>query len=204
MSKRKLSLRERVLMELNNTFSKVVNVNFETDLRGSIISQGSEKAINSYDNDREEVMATSWFDNNYCFFIRIDVLSEKKNEQVFASVSFFQATDNGLKQLFRAEWDSYPKSDNYSHPQPHWHFTAQLSDKTSFSELEDEEDENIYSALEGNAKTINLDRMHFAMAGGWIEDGDMLGELKDESVLVRWLLHLFTHVRAELAYKERV
>lgn len=64
--------------------------------------------------------------------------------------------------------------------------------------------EEVPAALVGNAKTINLDRMHFAMAGGWLEDGDMLGELKDESVLVNWLLHLFTHVRAELAYKERV
>lgn len=203
MAKRKLTLRERILIALNDTFCKSVNVTFETDLRGSIISQGSQVAINSYDNDREEVKATSWFDDNYWFFIRIDVISGKKTDNIFASVSFFQSTDNGLKQLFRAEWDSYPKTNDYSHPQPHWHFTAQLSDKTSFSELNDEEEENIYSTLAGNAKTINLDRMHFAMAGGWLSDGNMVGEVNNEDVLIDWLLYLFTHVREELKYKER-
>ena len=60
---------------------------------------------------------------------------------IIASISFFQKTDDELKQLFRAEWDCYPEIEGYNHPQPHWHFTAHLSDKTSFSDLDDVEEE---------------------------------------------------------------
>lgn len=94
------------------------------------------------------------------------------------------------------------KSSGYDHPQPHWHFTAQLSDKNSFSDLDKEEEEGIFDELAGNSKSINLDRMHFAMAGGWIIDGDMLGKA-DATALVDWLIYLFIHVRKELIYKER-
>jgi hypothetical protein len=44
--------------------------------------------------------------------------------------------------------------------------------------------------------------MHFAMAGGWIIDGDMLGKA-DAKAIVDWLIYLFIHVRKELIYKER-
>lgn len=203
MAKKVQSLQEKVIIQLKERFCKVVNVEFE-NLKGDIVSIGCKSAINNYKpNDREEVSATSWFDDEYWFYIRISFLQEKKSILPIASISFFQNIDGELKQLFRAEWDSYLSLEGYNHPQPHWHFTAQLSDKVSFDELENEEDANIFNRLAGNSKSINLDRMHFAMAGTWLSDGDMLSNSVDENSLVDWMIHLFSHVREELKYKNR-
>ena len=199
----KMPFPERVILQLNDRFIKVVNAGFTKALDGSIVSCGSKQAINSFDNDREEVDATFWFEK-YWFYMRIQFnINEKRQVKPFVSVSFFQDMGDSLKQLFRAEWDSYPVRDGYNHPQPHWHFTAQLSDKTSFGELQNAEEENIYSALAGNSQTINLDRVHFAMAGTWQDGGKMIAVVDDELTLVDWLINLFAHVRAELEYKER-
>ena len=201
---KKLTDRERVVNALNNTFRKAVNVEFISDVDRAIISVGSRDAINSYDNDSELVKATQWFDDAYWFFIRIQFeLSEKGEMKPFASVSFFQEAGGILKQLFRAEWDNYRTKDGYNHPQPHWHFTAQMSDKTSFEDLENEDEEGIYAELAGNAKSINLEKMHFAMAGNWHSDGGMVVSMDDEKALVNWMINLFAHVREELVYKER-
>lgn len=196
----KKSFQSQLEEQLEGRFCKEVNAHFKY-VPGRIISQGSLDAVNSFDNDREEVKVTPWFDTYY-FFIRIDILPDaKRSMKPCASVSFFQKTGGIIKQLFRAEWDSYPTREGYVHPQPHWHFTAQLSDKYSFSDIEKEE-EGLFNELVGNSKSINLDRMHFAMAGGWNADGNMLGKA-DEKSLIDWLLHLFVHVREELVYKER-
>lgn len=200
----KTPLRDRVINELNTRFCKVVNVVFETDVNRDLISIGTRDAVNSYDNDKEQVKATQWFADEYWFFIRIQfVLDNKRIVRPYASVSFFQEAGGRLKQLFRAEWDNYNPASGYNHPQPHWHFTAQLSDKTSFDDLNNEEEEGIFAELAGNAKTINLERMHFAMAGNWPTDGEMNNTIGDETALVNWLINLFEHVRMELVYKER-
>lgn len=204
MSKqRKLSVRERLIMQLNDRFcGKAVNVTFETDWKGDLISKGSKTATNSFNSDPEQVMATYWF-NDYWFYISIQVIPEsREKDKLYTSVSFFQNIGDSLKQLFRAEWDSYKEQGDYSHPQPHWHFTAQLSDVTSFSELENMEEEGEFNRLLGNSKTINLDKMHFSMAGDWINTGDMIAKPIDENTLVDWLIRLFVHVREELNYKE--
>lgn len=200
MAKKTKTLQGRVMALLIERFSKEVNVVF--DGGNPIISKGCKAAINSYDNDKEEVFVTPWFDD-FWFFISIQFLQTKnikKNIRPYVSVSFFQDVGSQLKQLFRAEWDSYSPEENYSHPQPHWHFTAQLSDITSFDELELEE-EGIFSELAGNSKTIKLDKMHFAMAGTWLNNGDMIRELADENDLIDWMIYLFRHVREELKYK---
>lgn len=199
----KLTFRERLIIQLNDRFcGKSANVTFGKDLNGDLISNGSQPAINCFDNPPVEVMATQWFDD-YWFYINIRVLHESKEKpQLFASASFFQNVGSTLKQLFRAEWDSYKAQEEYSHPQPHWHFTAQLSDVTSFSELENMEEEGEYNKLLGNSKSINLDKMHFSMAGDWFNTGDMVTKIVDENTLVDWLIHLFAHVREELSYKE--
>lgn len=202
-TQKKLSMRERVVSELNNGFCKAVNVKFVTDAEHSLISEGFREAVNSYDNDRELVRATPWFDDAYWFFIRIRFIPVGKREALFASVSFFQEAGDQLKQLFRAEWDNYIPSVGYNHPQPHWHFTAQLSDKYSFEDLDNEEEEGIFAELAGNAKSINLEKMHFAMAGHWPSDGILASSLGDEFALSVWLINLFAHVREELIYKER-
>lgn len=197
----KKSVQLQIEDHLNGRFCKEVNAHF-TVTPGCIVSQGSVDAINSFDNDREEVKVTPWFDD-YFFYIKITFEPDtRRHINPFISVSFFQESGGMIKQLFRAEWDSYPRSGGYDHPQPHWHFTAQLSDKNSFSDLDKEEDEGLFDELAGNSKSINLDRMHFAMAGEWLVDGNMLG-MADEKTLIDWLIYLFVHVREELVYKER-
>lgn len=198
----KKTLQSQIEGLLNEHFCKEVNAHF-TSMPGRIVSQGSVDAINSYGNDREEVKVTPWFDSYY-YYIKIDFLPDaRRSIKPYATVSFFQMTSDIVKQLFRAEWDSYPPVDGYNHPQPHWHFTAQLSDRNSFSDIDKEEEEGLFDELYGNSKSINLDRMHFAMAGNWHVDGNMLGKV-DESTLVDWLIYLFGHVREELVYKDRV
>ncbi len=198
------TLRELVIKQLNYRFCKKINVQFASDFDGAVVSKGTREAINSFNNNREQVFATQWYNDTYWFFIRIRFVPDNKRKlRLFASVSFFQDAGGELKQLFRAEWDSYPPTEDSHHPQPHWHFTAQLSDKTSFSELDDGIDDGIFSALAGNSKTINLDRMHFAMAGQWPNDGNMVNIIEGEEALVDWLIHLFRHVREELEYKDR-
>lgn len=197
----KETLQSQIEEQLIERFSREINAHF-TFVPGCIVSQGNVVAINSYDNDREEVKVNPWFDDYYYYIKIVIVPDARKSMKPYVSVSFFQNSGDMIKQLFRAEWDSYPKSSGYAHPQPHWHFTAQLSDKNSFSDLEKEEEEGLFDELVGNSKSINLDRMHFAMVGGWPLDGDMVGRT-DATGLVDWLIFLFIHVREELKYKER-
>lgn len=195
------TLQERIGDQLQNHFcNRVADVHFSVNY-SQIESQGEVPAVNDFGPMRVEVKATPWF-SEYWFYILIKFHAEKnKAIKPYASISFFQKTDDELKQLFRAEWDNYPEVEGYNHPQPHWHFTAHLSDKTSFSDLEDAEEEGEYNQLLGNSKTINLDRMHFAMSGNWPSDGKMLNK-NDETSLVDWMIQLFYHVREELIYKD--
>lgn len=196
----KKTLQSQIERLLNERFCKEINAHF-TFMPGCIVSQGSVDAINSYGNDREEVKVAPWFDSYY-YYIKIDFIPDaRKNIKPYVTVSFFQMTSDIVKQLFRAEWDSYPPVEGYNHPQPHWHFTAQLSDRYSISDI-DKEEEGLFDELYGNSKSINLDRMHFAMAGNWLADENIL-EKKDEQTLIDWLLYLFVHVREELVYKDR-
>ena len=196
----KKTLHERIERQLRSRFcDKVADVHFNVDY-SRIESQGEKLAVNDFGPERVEVKVTHWF-NDYWFYVIIQFRPEKKTLKPFASISFFQQVDDDLKQLFRAEWDSYPKTAGYNHPQPHWHFTAHLSDKTAFSDLDDAEEEGEYNLLLGNSKTIKLDSMHFAMSGDWPSDGNMLND-NDETSLVDWMINLFRHVREELAYKD--
>lgn len=191
---------EKIIELLNSKFINYVPVQFERDeFNDAFISKGTKNAINKFKDFPSEVKATFWFDT-YWYYISIKIL---RNSDIFTSISFFQeVTENELKQLFRADWDNYSLALEYNHPQPHWHFTAQLSDM-NFKDLEKENDAGIFDQLAGNAKSINLDRMHFAMAGNWIDDGTMATEhTLDESKLVNWLINLFMHVRKELEYKD--
>lgn len=199
---KKKTIQERTLAQLNDRFCKRVADTHFTSGYGQIVSQGTRSAINVFEPRPYEINATPWF-GDYWFFISIQFRSGKRNVVLpYASVSFFQDTGEMLKQLFRAEWDNYPEIEGYNHPQPHWHFTAQLSDITSFRGLEEAEEENEYNKLLGNSKSINLNRMHFAMAGEWLNDGNMFNSMDDEKTLVDWLISLFNHVREELWYKD--
>lgn len=197
----KKTLQEKIEGQLLERFcNKVAEVHFAVDY-SQIESQGEMPAVNDFGPERVEVKVTPWF-KDYWFYILIQFRAEKNNEiKPFASISFFQKINDELKQLFRAEWDSYPQKEGYNHPQPHWHFTAHLSDKTSFSDLDDAVEEGEYNLLLGNSKTIKLDSMHFAMSGNWRSDGNMLN-VSDDTELVDWMIQLFRHVREELIYKD--
>lgn len=197
----KKTLQERIDEQLRDRFcNKIADVHFSVAY-SQIESQGEKPAVNNFGPERVEVNATPWF-SDYWFYILIQFRADKtKVLKPYATISFFQQVDNELKQLFRAEWDSYPETEGYNHPQPHWHFTAHLSDKTSFSDLDDSVEEGEYNQLLGNSKTIKLDSMHFAMYGNWPADGEMLNK-SDETALIDWMVQLFRHVREELEYKD--
>ena len=46
----------------------------------------------------------------------------------------------------------------------------------------------------------NIYKMHFAMAGDWIQNSNMITEVKDEDSLVEWIYNLLIHIRKELEY----
>lgn len=197
--------RDQLIGLLDEKFRKeaVFNAYFRINPNGEIISQGTEKTINDFGNNKEEIKAANWF-GNYWFYIRISFQFGADINVLlpFVSVSFFQKTNDSLKQLFRAEWDSYSPIEGYNHPQPHWHITSHLSDVNSFEALGNEEEENIFNELAGNTKSINLDKMHFAMGGNWIASGEMIHQYKDEHDIVNWMIQLFNHVKEELSYKD--
>lgn len=197
----KRTIQEGVEAQLQSRFcGKVADVHFCVNYT-QIESQGEMSAVNDFGPERVEVKVTPWF-GDYWFYILIRFRAETpKVFKPFASISFFQRIGDELKQLFRAEWDSYPETAGYNHPQPHWHFTAHLSDKTSFSDLEDVEEEGEFNQLLGNSKAIKLESMHFAMSGNWPSEGNMLNR-SGETSLVDWMIQLFRHVREELEYKD--
>ena len=207
------SIQERVSQLLKECFSKKFKIFFDTRMMTKFESQGTERAVNRFDKNQEEVKATSWFGNYWCF-IRINFCEDdEKNVRIFASISFFEKVGENLKQMFRAEWDNYPQKDGYNHPQPHWHFTEQLNNnEKSFSDLENEKDDSIFSGLQEqdnfsvqqkqDNKDIYLHRMHFAMCGNWANNGKMVNEAKDEKLLVDWMIYLFQHIEKELTYKD--
>lgn len=118
----------------------------------------------------------------------------------FTSVSFFQDVDGELKQLFRAEWDNY---DMQVHPQPHWHITSNHED--SFEDLKGQriaDEDNPFAELVYEPQSLELPKMHFAMAGNWHErkKEEMVSCCAEAGQLANWLNNLFEHVRCELAY----
>ena len=114
-------------------------------------------------------------------------------------LAFFEKIGESLKQLFRAEWDNYPQQLGYNHPQPHWHFTEQLNNnEKSFADLENEEEDSIFSGLqEQDNRRINL-------LGDWASNGNMVNKVEEENIFVEWLIQLFAHVRGELTYKDGI
>lgn len=205
--KYKKSLTER----LNNVLEKNVSRKMVSDeplyfiTRGtSITSQGSREALNRMNTMPSYVKATHWFDS-FWFYISIDIRRDEDNvsELPFVSVSFFQESEEELKQLFRAEWDNFRQKE---HPQPHWHLSSDIGRQT-LADLETDEvkdDENPFAELERETDRVNIPKMHFAMAGNWDEGNrmDMIKNFSTEEKLAQWLNNLFDHVRQELSYAQ--
>lgn len=166
-----------------------------------IESQGQEDVtINGY-----RTKATPWFDNIYLNIKIVLKYCDNHNDfEPYVSVVFFKKVDSNLQPLFRAEWDSYTAIEGYNHPQPHWHIVVrEPKEVDTFDSFEqDNEDAGDFAELFAQSEDVEADiyKMHFAMAGDWVHNGNMITELKNEDSLVEWIYYLLTHVRKEFEY----
>jgi hypothetical protein len=156
------------------------------------------KALNNYEDSSVEIDVIKWF-NEFWFFAELRF----ENLNTFISVSVFQGkeNDNVKHQLFRAEWDDYNTADN-KHPQPHWHITSNQAIEKTFTELASMDDTETFANLlnEEKAKIIDINKIHFAMCGNWINNGPYTHLIDDGGKIVRWFQGLLTHLRIQLEY----
>lgn len=166
--------------------------------RFKITGNNTSKAINNYNNSREEVTVLKWFDN---FWIYIELKFENKNS--FISLSIFQGheIDERKSQLFRAEWDDY-NNEEEKHPQPHWHITSNQAIENTFEEyaITFENEKFIDSLREEKSKIIDVNEIHFAMIGNWISDESHIHSLNNKDKIVKWFRGLLSHIRIQLEY----
>ena len=166
--------------------------------RFRITGNYTSKAINHYNDISEEINVIKWFDD---FWIYIDIRFEDQN--IFISLSIFQGveTDNTKHQLFRAEWDDYNNKEE-KHPQPHWHITSNQVIENTFEELASIADSDSFVNLlkEEKSKIININKIHFAMNGNWINNESEIHSLNIEEKIIRWFQGLFSHIKVQLEY----
>jgi hypothetical protein len=166
--------------------------------RFKITGSYTSKAINNYNNIQEEINVIKWFDD---FWIYIIIKFENKN--TFISISIFQGLENDERknQLFRAEWDDYNNFDE-NHPQPHWHITSNQAIEKTFDEYAAvfQEEGFIDSLKEQKAKIIDINKIHFAMNGNWINDDKEIQSLNDELKIIKWFVGLLSHIKSQLIY----
>ncbi|HEY5327885.1 MAG TPA: hypothetical protein VIJ27_12855 [Mucilaginibacter sp.] len=166
--------------------------------RFTISGDNNSKAINNYDNFREQINVIKWFD---FFWIYIDIKFQDINTLISLSVFQGKTDDNVKHQLFRAEWDDYNDHDA-KHPQPHWHVTANQAIEKTFEEIANYDgSDNFLSLLtEEKSKIIDVNKIHFAMIGNWINDGMDIHPITDETKIVKWFHGLLSHLRVQLEY----
>lgn len=165
--------------------------------RFNITGDNSSKAINNHNNSSEEVNVIKWFSD---FWVYIDIRFENKN--TFISLSIFQGEQISCKhQLFRAEWDDYNNKEE-KHSQPHWHITSNQVIEKTFEELAKIEDSDTFSSLlkEEKSKIIDINKIHFAMNGNWINNETDIHPLDNEEKIVRWFQGLLSHLKTQLDY----
>ena len=166
--------------------------------RFRITGNQTSKALNNYKSDKEEINVIKWFD---VFWIYLEITFVEKN--TFISLSVFQGeqNDNEKNQLFRAEWDDF-NNDDEKHPQPHWHITSNQSIENTFKEYTDTFENEGFAELlkEEKTKIIDVNRIHFAMNGNWINEDTHIQSINDNSKIVKWFQGLFSHLRVQLEY----
>lgn len=166
--------------------------------RFKITGDNPSKAINNYSNIQEEVNVIKWFDD---FWIYITIKFENKN--TFISISIFQGLENDDRknQLFRAEWDDYNNIDE-KHPQPHWHITSNQAIENTFVEYSSiiDDDSFLDTLKEEKSKIIDINKIHFAINGNWINDDKEIHSLDNEIKIVKWFVGLLTHIKVQLKY----
>ncbi len=194
---------EALIKKLNNT-CKIFFTESSFNLRPiaankfSISGDRMSKAINNHKNERKEVNVLKWFDE---FWIYADIRFEDAN--TFISLTVFQGDEatNNKHQLFRAEWDDFNNREEI-HSQPHWHITNNQVIEKTFEELSILEDSNTFVEIlnEEKSKIIDINRMHFAMNGNWINNESEIHPLNSEKKIVAWFQGLLSHLRTELKY----
>ena len=199
----------KLIKELNSRMKSSLRRDFNLSASGAYFFEieGTEKALNRIGQENEEVCVWKWFEDIW-LYMSVTFKKVGKEVEPFTSLSFFQKVDNSFYQLFRAEWDRYANIGESNHPQPHWHITSNLAlekDLKDFVEdVEKEEESNagLFSELiqENRDITIDVHRMHFAMAGEWPDTGNMVNSIIDEERFISWIANLLNHVRKELEY----
>ncbi len=172
----------------------------------------TSKALNNYKNEKQEVNVIKWFD---AFWIYLEVRftdtfepisrsnkKKVKKNNTFISLSIFQGehNDDVKSQLFRAEWDDY-NNEEEKHPQPHWHITSNqvIEDFEEYTDIF--KNEGFEESLkEKKTKIIDVNKIHFAMNGNWINDDNHIQSINDNSKIVKWFQGLFSHLRVQLEY----
>lgn len=165
--------------------------------RFKISGSNSSKAINTNKNSKEEITVIKWFQN---FWVYVDIRFENNN--TFISISIFQGDDkNDKNQLFRAEWDDYNNHDE-KHPQPHWHITSNQAIENTFKEYTDNfENEDFIAVLKAEkSRVIDVNKIHFAMNGNWINDQTHFHSINDKDKMVKWFQGLFSNMKIQLEY----
>jgi hypothetical protein len=166
--------------------------------RFRITGNNISKAINNYNNSYEEINVIKWFDD---FWVYINIKFE--NHNTFISLSVFQGLENDNKknQLFRAEWDDYNNPEE-KHPQPHWHITSNQAIENTFDEYANsfQEEGFLETLKEEKSKIIDVNKIHFAMNGNWINNEKEVHSLNDEVKIVKWFQGLLSHIKIQLEY----
>jgi len=177
-----------------STFYLSLNNDNYIRLAGSPMSS----AINHYKNTPREVKVLHWFDD-FSLFIEMQILDNNKS----MSLSVFQGeqNDNVKCQLLRAEWDDFGNPDE-THPQPHWHVTSNQAIEATFEEYAEITDDGgfIDTLKAEKSKIININRIHFAMNGNWLNGGTHVYPIDDETKTINWLKGVLTHLRVQLLY----
>lgn len=168
--------------------------------RFKISGSNTSKAINNYNNIQEEINVIKLTDD---FWIYIFLKFE--NENTFISISVFQGQENDERknQLFRAEWDDYNNCDE-SHPQPHWHITSNQAIENTFNEYANifQEEGFLDTLNEEKSKIIDINKIHFAINGNWINDDKEIHSLNNEEKITKWFVGLLSHIKSQLIYSK--
>lgn len=163
-----------------------------------ITGDKKSKARNNYSNQSEEIYVIKWFD---CFWVYIEIRFENQNTLISLSVFQGEETDNIKHQLFRAEWDDYNNNEE-KHPQPHWHITSNQAIEKTFKEIASIEDSDTFANLliEEKSKIIDINKIHFAMIGNWINNETHIHSINSEEKVIKWFQGLLSHLKEQLEY----
>lgn len=202
-------MKQIALVELlNEKFRKLSSNNMYFRVKNNIVElQGTRETVNRHSIPPELIKANKWFEDIW-LYIKIIIREDKeKNEKgkPFTSICFFQEIEGKLEPMFRAEWDSFEPVEGYNHPQPHWHINNMRESLLSFNNLMVENDSSEagdYATLLSDhvSDFINIYAMHFAMAGNWHSDSNMITTNDSEDKFIDWILNLLSHVRKEIEY----